>query len=327
MSRLILPLLALLLAAPAAHAQDAWAVLPFQSRKVPGEAAETFRDLLISELGARTGSRFVDAPAVCSDMPCARQAGNKAGAAVAVFGKLSKLGRKIIVTVTAVEVGGGAPLSQQRMSVDRVEDLEAVATRMAQAIVDGENTDQTAQLGAITHKESQPDLRREGESGLALRVGGVSPFGDPYSAGFGIMADIGYWYEATDFAIEPRFGFRTNADSDEEEGYSAYHFDVSANYIFGRGDVAPFFGVGGGLRYVSESRRNPISTGQVIAFESDDLEEDAGWAPGGFARVGLLLFRTYSLRTALTVDYDITFAELHGRSNPQTLNFGISVMF
>ena len=324
--RLTLPLLALLVAAPA-HAQDAWAVLPFSTRNVDADATETFRDLLISELGARTGSRFVDAKGPCNDMPCARKSGHDKGAAVAVFGKLSKLGSKIIVTVTAVEVAGGAALSQQRMSVDRVEDLEAVATRIAHAIVEGETTDETAQLGAITHKEQKPAIRREGQSGTSLRVGGVSPFGDPYSAGFGILADLGYWYEATDFAIEPRFGLRTNADPDDDEGYLAFHFDVSANYIFSRRDLAPFFGVGGGLRYVSEKANDPWEKNETIQIRNQEISEDAGWAPGAYARAGLLLFRTYSLRTALMVEYDITFAELHRKSNPQTLNFGISVMF
>ncbi len=323
----ILLLLALALSPALAAAAPAWSVLPLDARGVDADAAATFRDLLVAELGARNGADFIDGPRACSDLPCARDAGGEVGAGVVVFGRLARLGRNIVVTLTVIDTAAGRTLSQQRMSVDAVEDLEKVASRMAQAIHDGRDLDDTVELGTVTGAEVTPDRRREGKSGLGLRIGGVTPIGDAYRSGFGILVDVGYWYEARDFAIEPRVGWRGTAETDEDESYGQVAIDVGAHYILTRGDFAPFIGVGGGLRWTYEERRERISAGQVIQLESNDLELESAWAPGAFGRVGLLLFRTYSLRMAFTVDYDVTFVDLHGLGAPQAVQAGVSVMF
>lgn len=321
-------LLTLLLPAAAA-AEEVWSVLPLGTRGVDLDTAATFRDLLIAELGARNEASFVDADKACTDVPCARSAGRAAGAGVVVFGQLAALGQKIVVTVTAAEVEGGPPLSSQRISVDSVEDLEAAAARIATAILKGEAADDTGELGTITDKESQPDRRREGDSGLSLRIGGLKPFGEPLDGAFGIMFDLGYWYEARDFSIEPSFGYRGAAESNDDQRYDRINFDIAAHYILLRGDFAPYVGLGGGLRWIREARRQPVTavSNNLWSETSNDLEDDSGWGPGVLGRVGLLLFRTYTLRVALNVQYDVTFVDLHGESPSQAVEFGIGVIF
>lgn len=320
--------LSLLLASSAAAA-DAWSVLPFQSRGVDEEVADTFRDLLVSELGSRTGGTFINGTASCSDVPCAREVGAEVGATVVVYGRLNRLGERIIASVTVVNLETGEIASQQKMSVDQVEDLEAASARIAEAIVTGTTTDQTAQLGQITRTEVAPARRREGQSGAVLRVGGVAPRGDALAAGFGVLFDIGYWYEGKDFSIEPHLGYRTSA-ADKDESYHQINFDVGANYILGRGDIAPFIGIGGGMRWLYEGRREPVSSGTFIRTTSDDLKENSGWGPGLYGRAGLLLFRTYTLRTAFEIQYDATFIDLGDDTQGevvQAMNFAVSVMF
>lgn len=319
-------ILFLALAVPNAAWAEAWSVLPFGARGVDLDTTATFRDLLVAELGGKTRANFVDTDDVCTDVPCAMEVGRALGVHVVVYGRLSRLGENIVVTSAAVDVEEGETLSQLRMSVDRVEDLEKVAARMASAIVEGEDVQETAELGAITDEEAEPDTRREGDSGLALRVGGVMPFGDALTSGFGILFDVGYWYEARDFSIEPYFRYRGAASSDDDERYDGVNFDVAANYILLRGDFAPFVGLGGGLRWLNESRRIPVDIGTSLS-KIDDLEEDAGWGPGAFARLGVLLFRTYTMRMALTAQYDATFIELHDDSVAQAVDFAISVIF
>ncbi len=312
-----------------AAAQETWTVLPFTVRGVESNDAETYRDLLKIELSSRNKASFVEAQSEtrCADVPCAQAAGREVNAAVALYGGLSTLGRKIIVTTTVVDVGTGNVLSSQKMVVDRAEDLDSVASRMAAAILGGTNTDDTAQLGNITKQESRPDQRREGESGLGLRIAGIVPFGaGSADAKPGIGFDFSYWYEARNFAIEPRLGLRFDT-GDGPGSYFEMPIDVGAYYILGDGDFTPFFGGGAGARFISETLAVENTTGSVIEVTNSTEINESGWGFGAFARAGLLLFRTYTLRVAVTADYNITFLELNDKNNPQSLTFGIGVMF
>lgn len=317
----------LLTLAHPAHAGDAWTVLPLQGRGLDTETLETFRDLVISELTSRNGATFVTVDAPCADAPCARKSAAEAGAAVALFGRISRLGDNLIVTLTTVDVAGGATLSSLRMRASRVEDLEAIAARMAQAIVEGRTVDETAALGTITEAEQKPDRRREGDSGLALRIGGVAPVADGWRAGFGMLVDLGYWYEARDFAIEPRLGYRGTPSAGEgDDAYFAFNADVIAHYLLTHTDIAPYVGLGGGLRVIGETRIRTTTVGKVVRLTGQVEETEEGIGGGAVARAGLLLFRTYTLRVALNLDYDVSFVRLHG-AFPQSLQAGIGVVF
>ncbi len=316
-----------LLVTTSAAAAETWTVLPLRGGSLDAETVETFRELVVSELTGRNGARFVSSPQDCGDAACARDAGAKVGADVAVFGRISQLGRKMIATLTAVDVGGGAVLGTQRMSVTAVEDLEAVAARMAAAIVEGRSVDDTAELGAITQDEQRPDRRRGGHTGPVMRIGGVMPFADGWRAGIGMMADLGYWFEGRDIAIEGRFGYRGTPGADEmESSYHALNVDVLAHYMLGRGDVAPFLGLGGGLRVMEETRVRTTSVGKVVRLTGQVEEHDEAVAGGAVARAGVMLFRTYTTRVVLTLDYDVAFGQLHGVW-PQSLQGSIGVVF
>lgn len=327
-STVLLIALAAPLAPLAASAADTWTVLPFKTRGLEDPAAaETFRELFKNELGARNGVAFAESEQVCADAPCAQAAGAAVQARVAVYGHLSTLGTKIIVTVTVVDVATGQPTASQRMTVDRVEDLEAASVRMASAIVEGKNTEQTAELGAITQNESQPDKRREGASGMGLRLGGVSPIGDAWKAGFGIFLDLSYWYEARNFAIEPRVGFYGNASDSEGDDYFSMPIDIGAYYILGREDFAPFIGGGGGIHYVRETRVRKTVVGTVTPETSQKSVEESAWGAGAFGRAGVMLFRTYTVRMNLAVEYQATFVDLHDAGAAQNITFGVGVVF
>ncbi|MBH25866.1 MAG: hypothetical protein CMH57_15775 [Myxococcales bacterium] len=320
------------LAPEQAEAQDQkWLVTPIATRGVESYVGETFKEILQAEISARNSAAFMAATGKpCGDVPCARDRGRAVGAEVALFGALSALGSaKIVATVTVVDVPTGSVLSTQRMNVDRVEDLDKVATRMATAILGGTNTEETAELGNITEEEIPPAKRREGDRGLGLRVGGIAPIGGGYGgdAGTGILLDVSYWFETNDFAIEPRWGLRFSTTSDEEASYFEMPIDVGAYYILSRSDFAPFVGGGAGIRFISETRPPDVETGAVVTETSTEPMDDSAWGFGTFARAGFLLFRTYALRVSVSVDYNITFVTLNDEPNPQSLNFGIGVMF
>ena len=321
-------LFAVALLAPASAQQGQWTILPLTGRGVDTAVVETFGDLLQNELSTRSGAGFVSASQSCQDVPCAAQVGNKVGAAVAVFGSMNALGAKIIVSVTVVDTASGEVSSNQKITVDQIEDLDAAAARIAEAIVTGSSTRETAELGNITANEARPERRREGQSGLGLRVGGLAPLSkNGYAEGVGgVLIDMSYWYETSSFAIEPRIGLRFSADNDEGS-FSEIPMDLGAYYILTNSDFAPFIGGGGGLRFMSEERRELITVGTIVTMTSENIQEDSGVGFSAFARAGLLLFRTYTMRVALTADYNITFIKLNGLANPQSLTAGIGVFF
>ncbi len=314
-------------ASTSAAQSGSWTILPLTSRGVDEGVAETFRDLLQNELSTRNGAAFVASSESCQDAPCAAAVGAKAGAEIVVSGSINALGVKLIVAIMVVDAGSGKVLNNQKMTVDRVEDLDAAAARIAEAIVTGSTTGETAELGNITKEESRPEQRREGQSGLGLRVGGLAPLGDGYADGVGgVLIDATYWYETSSFAIEPRLGLRFAADN-EDGSFVEMPIDVGAYYILTRSDFAPFVGGGAGLRIMSERRKQVISLGQIITTSSEETREDSATGFSAFARAGLLLFRTYTMRVAVTVDYNIAFVELNGDTNPQSLTAGIGVYF
>ena len=175
--------------------------------------------------------------------------------------------------------------------------------------------------------EMKPDKRREGARGIALKMGGAVPIAESYgAAGGGLALDVSYWFEASSFAIEPRIGVRFSP-----KGSGSRFFDlpieVAAHYIFGRGNIAPFVGFGAGLHFLWESRETTVSTGDVVPTTTTKLLEDRAWAFGISGRAGLLLFRTYAMRMAVTAEYSLAFTTLNGKRNPQALTFGVGVIF
>jgi hypothetical protein len=322
--RLALLCFAVLWASPGVAAPT-WTVLPLDARGVDRAAVATFRDLLISELGTRNRARFVDGARACNDVPCAQQAGRKTGASMVVYGRLSTLGRNIIITLTTVDVRKGIPWNQQRMGVSTIEDLEPAAARLAEAIITNRPVEQTARLGQITRREVRPDRRRRGYSGPSLRLGGGGHLDRPDIGGGSLRFQLGWWYEARHFAIEPAITWRMAPD---EPGYSnAFQVDIGAYWIPGTGDVTPFIGAGGGIRRVQEGIVLRENAGQVIQLETETEVEDDDWGGGAFGRVGLLFFRTYDTRMIVSVDYDVTFAELHGSGPIQLVQGAVGILF
>ena len=158
-------------------------------------------------------------------------------------------------------------------------------------------------------------------------MGGVIPIAESHGeAGFGMLFDFTFWYEAPHFAIEPRIGVKFSAEERNDSRFVQVPFDVGAYYILGLGDAAFFVGGGGGGRWTWEKRRETIDTGDFLGASGSKMVEDNAWGFGLFARVGGLFFRTYSVRMTVSLSYDVTFAEVN-RRYPQSVNFAIGIIF
>ena len=327
----LLPLLALActLAAPqtAAAGDETWCVLPFTHRGVDEATVHTFSELLRNELQGQGDVTVITSDADCRDSDCAVGAARLADAQVALFGSLGTLGKKTIVTVTAVDVESGETRDAHRMAVDQVEDLEAVASRLATSLVHGTPVEETVELGKVTRQESKLARRRKGRMGPGLRIGTILPLNDGYAqAGTGIALDGSLFYETLDFAIEGRTGIRFDAKRRDGNHYVEVPLDIGGYWLLGRGDFSVLVGGGAGVRYLHEERLIDVVTPGVISTRGEKAVDDAAWAFGYFARAGVMLLRTYTARVAITVDYNMLLTTLHGETNPQSLTVGLGVM-
>lgn len=311
---------------PLAEVPEPVAVVPFEYQgEAPGLSAG-FRRLLEVEL-SRSVKLVSVASEPCGELACAVKAARSVGARAVVFGTLVELGRKVQVVAVTAEVESGRTVSMADIAVGSYEELDVAAERLAPALVGTGSIEGGAKLGSITTEEAKADVRRDGDSTFNLRLAGITPVGDGYSgtsAGLEVGAGIGF--ETRNVLIEPRVAFRWSIDP-EGRGFYEVPIDIGAYYIASLGDVAPFIGGGLGIRYITDRREREVVTGQIIKTESRTEVEDTAWAFGGFARVGLMLMRTYEVRLSLSLDYNLALTELNGVSNPQAVSLGIGVHF
>lgn len=307
--------------------EPTWAILDFGVRNVSVDDAATFRDLLQTEITQQREVQFVRGDVVCGDKRCAASEGAKLGAEATVYGSISSLGEKIIVNVEVVDNSDGSVVRSERMGVTRIEELDLVAARLAKAIATNQDVDDTAELGLVTTDESKVQTRRQGFGGVAIGVGAMTPVTGYATVPLGVAVDAAYWYEASKFAIGPRVGVRFQADPDGQDHYLEIPMDLGAYFIFGLGDFAPFVGGGAGLRFITDTRRSTILTGSVIQTTHESDLEDESWGLGTYVRGGMLLFRTYTVRVSLTVDYNVAWMELHDKFGQQSLTMMINTHF
>ncbi|MFO0749358.1 MAG: hypothetical protein U1F43_27380 [Myxococcota bacterium] len=321
--RVALTWLVFLLAAGVARAET-WAVFDIEGVGVDAGTAHVFQELLAGEIGDERPATFVTANAACQGDACV-QAAAALGADRALYGSVSALGSKVIVNIYTVDVKSAAT-DRHTVTVDRIEDLDVAAKRIGRAIARGETTAQAAELGTITHEEAKPDVRRDGASGLGAYVGGVVPFGAAQAAGLGVAIDASYWFETRSFAIEPRLGVRFAVNGERGQSWVELPIDIGLYWLAALGDVSPFLGGGVGVRYAREVRAFDETRGDVLPVATEGTRPDSGWGPGIFARAGVMLLRTYTVRVAFALEAGATFVTLHGHQ-PRDFTFTAGVYF
>jgi hypothetical protein len=297
----------------------------FPSRDVPASATATFRELLQSEITQRNGVGFIDLGVECPDATCTIQAARQAGVRYAVHASLGRLGRKVVVSFSAVDASLGNVLVADTMSVGGLEELDTLAKRIASTIVEGKPIEETARLGEITKEEAKAPVRRDSRTGFSLGPEALFPTAGYADEQFGMGVGLGLWFETMDFAIEPRLTYRTELSA-EETSYDHVAFDLALDYIMSRTDIAPIIGAGLGIHYVDEEIAVERSVGEVLISSSSDVIQDDLFGFGVFARAGVLFLRTYDVSLLLALDYAITFADFQERSNEQALRLSVSII-
>lgn len=310
----------------AAQAAASWALTAHSADPADTVLASTVRDLLASDLVSRPNTRATILPDACQDVTCTRAAAHAAGGqTVALHISLHRLGQKLIVTATAVDVATGEPRTSQRMTANQVEELDVVSRRLAASLVAGSSVEETAELGNITESEAEVPTRRSGRVALSLHLVGIAPFNGYAEQQLGGGIELGGWFETYDFLIEPRFGVRTDLTR-EREAFLHLPLEISAAYLFTRDDMSPLLGLGGGLGYAHEVIYVEHEIGEVLVTRTHDRISDSLMTASLFARAGLLMLRTYDASLVIAVDYALTFGDFQERSVAQALRLSVGVV-
>jgi TolB-like protein len=293
------------------YAQERLAVLPLAGSGIEVSTQETTYLLLVSEISKLKKYEVISKTEIaalvgdrgCAEAACAIEIGKQANASKVVFGNLNKLGEKVILQYTLVEVSTGQTLISDDLSALRVEDLDQVVKRVAVSIVQQVPAAKTVEVGLVTEQESQEVKTRKANSSWGIGWGYLYP-----QKGYDDREPVFVWdfrsvYELRHVAVDAVMGFR--------QGFA---LNVSVLYVPGLKDFSPFIGAGVGFHGVSHEQYYDNY------YYSPDYEGNK--KEDGFELLikgGLLAFRTYDFRVVATVEYTMTFNDYNDRAIVLTL--------
>jgi TolB-like protein len=291
-------------------AQERLAVIPISGSGIDVSTQETTCKLLISEINKLKKYEMIPESEIkalltdggCSEAACAIEIGKQANAAKVVFGSLNKLGEKVILQYTLVEVSTGQILLADDLSALRVEDLDQVVKRVAASVVQQIPAAKTVEVGLVTDQESQEVKTRKANTSTGIAWGYLYP-----QKGYDDREPVFVWdfrsvYELRHVAVDAVMGFR--------QGFA---LNISVLYVPGLKDFSPF--AGGGIGFHGVSHEQYYDAYYYSPDGSNNKEDGFEFVIKG----GLLAFRTYDFRVVATVEYTMAFNDYNDRAIVLTL--------
>ncbi|TES91657.1 MAG: hypothetical protein E3J87_07285 [Candidatus Cloacimonadota bacterium] len=327
--------LALLIFLPLSLLGEKIAVIDFKPIGVDPSLAEVTTTLLRSDVSSYKNISLVEVgeKIECDNKERAAEIGLKIKAQKVVYGTISKLGTKYIISAYVVEVSTRNIVFQDRVTASSAEDLDTASKRLAKAIATGKKVEDVAEIGAITEEETKEPRRRKTFFTLGGKFGMGFPFADSYGGVKTLMSgDFIYWYETPKFIAEfgvggtvtpitTTMGFSDTTVGETDITMRAAEFtyaQMSLFYLFSKEDFCPYAGGGIGMK-------NCIITRDYPGFWDDYSESAFGLALNFNA--GLIIFRTYDFRMLIEGQYSLNmanFATFGGPHHAFKINFGFT---
>lgn len=290
---------------PSAFAQERLAVLPLRGNGVEASTQESVYSLLSADIRKLKKYEVISeqeilllvGDQVCSDIECAVAIGKQARAAQVVFGSLNKLGEKIILQYSLVDVSTGEVLISDNLSALRVEDLDQVAGRVATSIVQQTPAAKTVEVGSVTEQEALEPGTRKANSSWGIAFGYLYPDKGYDDKRRIIVWDFRSLYEMRSLAVDALFGLRNGIS-----------LNVGFLYLFSRKDFSPFAGAGVGFHAVSHEKYYDYP------YSYHGQQEEPGDGIEFLVKSGLLAFRTYDFRVIATIEYSMTLNDFDDRA-------------
>jgi hypothetical protein len=283
-----MPLLALLLAATPALAQDSILVLaddgglaPSEVHAIRGVTAAALRQhgVALSQDRATEGVHPVDDELAALAFSLKAQR-------IFVLRITGRLGAKIPLTLEELQARTLATVYSASLTASSIEECDVVAGRLVAAVVERRSADDTAQMRTVTAQESRPFAKKPGERfffiGLPIALYNASSGGSPFGLSFG------YGYEAEFFRIDVSGGgFSRGSDG-------IAYLTLEGAFIPLSGEWSPYFG--GGLGYQWAGDRGGM---------------------GATLEVGLEAFRLHGVRGLLGAQFLIPFFDTNNGGTTQ----------
>ncbi len=275
-----------------AAAQTSIIIYEFTATGLDAATVSAFSQLFTSELTG-LGYSCKDAPSgeMCTDAACAAAGAKAAGTQQALYGSLSKLGEKVIVSIYVADASG-ATVHTDKLTSTSVEDLDVVIGRLARGMAEGKKAEEVLDKTNVTDAETAEPRRRKNYYTIGARIGYRFPLGDSYGKEQMWQYEAVAMYELEKLFIEGR-GYGCSGG----DAYS-WGLTVGAYYIFSPKDIAPYVGGAAGIEWAEIPFR----------FEGDDTWTstfDDG--PTVSVSGGLLAFQTYDFRLMLDLRYQAVF--------------------
>jgi len=285
-------LLLVVLAIATTFAQTSILVFDFKSTGLDDATVASVHELFKSEL-TEYGYSVIDAPGkeICQDDACAAQAAKKEGTAQALYGSLSKLGDKIIISIYVVDPSG-AKVHNDKLTSESVENLDVVIGRLVRALFEGKKAGDTIDKTNVTDTESKETVHRKNYYTVGANIGYRFPIGDSYGKEQMFLYEAIAMYEMEKVFVGAR-GYYSSGG----EAYSG-GLNIGGYYIFSPKDISPFAGAALGIEWAS------------IPVENEE-EGYTEWfgdnGPSILISGGLLMFQTYDFHLLVELRYQAVF--------------------
>jgi hypothetical protein len=259
--------------------------------------------LLPDEIEEKAGEKIE-----CYNKECATDIGNQVGLEKVIFGSVTKIGEKYIVSAVVVESQSGNIVFSDKVTSQTAEDLDVCISRLAKSIEHGKEVEKTVEVGKIMESEVEMGAKRKKaffSSGFGFGMGmPLMGYGD---ADYGTLSYYEWkgWYETPKFAAELAWYWGSEFGA---SNINEWAVGISFLYFFNTTDFSPFLSVG--------LARKSIAVNDY----SDGFALEAGG--------GMVIFRTYDFRLIFDGKFSTSFIDAGGTEGPHSIiKIGISLLY
>ena len=223
------------------------AVMPATTTNVTSGDAEAIGVLLADAYAAKSGERTIDPTA---SGPVLREKGEAGAAASALQAneyiavRIVKLNKRYSISATRYTLQG-AVVHSARITVASLDDVAPATDRLARALHDRTDVEESMTLDNITEAESKAPTRIKTETIAGVKSGVT--YAVASGERFSPMATVTYdgRHEGSSYFVEWGAGFTVPSDSSGKKlEYGGLHLEFGASYYLTQTDISPYLGAG-----------------------------------------------------------------------------------
>jgi hypothetical protein len=248
----------------------------------------------------------------CYNKECAAEIGTQMDIDRVLFGSLTKIGEKYIVSAIVVDPQENEIIFSDKVTSKTAEDLDVCISRLVKSIEYGKEVEKTAEIGKITEEEMILGSKRKKAffaSGLGFGMGmpvvGYDDTNNEVLNYYGLKT----WYETPKLAAELEWYLGTSAERLDFD-LNEWSLGIALIYFFTTTDFSPYLSLG-------VERKS-------IAIDIFDYSSGLALQTGG----GLVIFRTYDFRLVIDGKLSTSFFDVGEAGGPHSsMRIGVNLLY